>query len=95
MAIKQCLRSALFSFSLLKDGELICIDGFVFVNTGLYVPAREVAAVTAGECSGAESPYWKTLPITIVDVAVNSCNARIIKRQAERTLPCSFRDCLA
>jgi hypothetical protein len=83
------------AFNLLKHGELIGVDWLVLVNAGLGVPTCEVATVAAGEGTGTESSYGDTLPIAVVDVAVDACDARMFERKSERALPGSFGNLLA
>src|ERR1019366_5757097 len=52
------------------DGELVGVNGFVFVYAGLQVPARKVAAVGAGEGAGAKTADRRALPVTVVNQIV-------------------------
>src|SRR5260370_20573870 len=74
----------------LKHGELIGPDGLVFVDAGFNVPAREVTAIGARKCSGAETTDGSALPEAVVDVAGVErglfCSG-ICQRRADRTLP--------
>jgi hypothetical protein len=51
----------------LEHGELVDIDGLVFVNATLQVPAREVSAVGTGEGSGTKATDRGPLPEAVVN----------------------------
>src|SRR5229473_5269605 len=77
----------------LKHGELIGPDGLVFVDAGFHVPAREITAIGARKCSGAETTDGSALPEAVVDVAGVErglfCSG-IGQRRADGTLPRSL-----
>src|SRR5258708_36083607 len=52
-----------------KQGELIGPGGLVFVDAGFHVPGREITAIGARKCSGAETTDGSALPEAVVDVA--------------------------
>src|SRR5450755_3511254 len=54
---------------LLKHGELIRIAHFIFVNTRLHMPAREVSAIRPRKGAGAEPADRCSLPVPIIDIA--------------------------
>src|SRR5712692_9018049 len=77
----------------LKHGELIGPDGLVFVDAGFHVPAREITAIGARKCSGAETTDGSALPEAVVDVAGAERGlfcAGIGQRRADGTLPRSL-----
>src|SRR5580704_7724282 len=52
---------------LLEHGELIHIDGLIFVDTTFQVPAGKVTAVGAGKGPGTEAADGRSLPEAIID----------------------------
>ena len=60
-------RSRGITLRLLEHCKFIHIDGFVFVNAGLDMPAGEVSAIGAGEGACAHTANRRSLPIAIVD----------------------------
>src|SRR5438477_7749939 len=84
-----------FAGNLLKHGELVGRYGNVFVDTALDMPAREIAAIGARECAGAESADWDALPVAVVDVGFVFADTRIFERLPERSAPGNFRDFVA
>lgn len=78
MAIHECLCCAMsVTVRLLKHGELVGIDRRVLVNSGLDMPAGEIAAVTAGKGSGPKAADWNALPVTVIDVSRLARHSRI------------------
>src|SRR5579872_4581857 len=76
---------------LLKHRKLIGIDRRIFVNSCLDMPARKISTVGSRERSGAKPADGGTLPIAVVDVAMDSRYSGIRKWKPERTPPSCFR----
>src|ERR1700751_1271151 len=47
----QYLRNTVSTFGFLIHGKLVCPDGFILMDSGLDVPAREVSAIGPRECA--------------------------------------------
>src|SRR5581483_917673 len=92
MARREHLRNGVGAFGLLINGELVRPDRLVFVNAGLHVPARKVAAIRARKSSRAEATNRSALPVSIIDHAGKRrfSSARIFQRLADSALPGNF-----
>jgi hypothetical protein len=53
----------------LVDGELVGINGFVFMNASLEVPAGKIAAIGAREGAGPKTPDRRALPVAVINQA--------------------------
>ena len=65
------------------------------MNAGFDVPARKVSSVASRKGSRTKSPDGHALPLAVVDIAWDSCDSRLVERQAERTTPSGLRYCIA
>ena len=65
------------------------------MNARFDVPAGKVSSVASLKGSRTKSPYGRALPIAVVDIAWDSCDSRLVERQAERTTPGGLRYCIA
>src|SRR5690242_937662 len=84
-----------FAFGFLEHRKLIGPDGLVFVDSGFHVPAREVAAIRAGECASAEATDRGPLPQAVVYVAGVERGlfcAGVFEGLADGALPGGLRD---
>jgi hypothetical protein len=54
------------------------------------MPAREIAAIAAGERSGPKSADRDTLPITVIDIAWYTRHTRIFEGKPKWPLPRRF-----
>ena len=95
----QRLRDAFAALGLLIHRKLVCPDGLIFVHATLDVPAREISAIGARECSRPEAAHRSALPIAVVDHARcgegRLASAGIIEWLANAALPGRFRDGVA
>jgi hypothetical protein len=88
MAVHQDLGySVRVALGLLEHGKLIGVDGLVFVDCGLDVPAGEVSAIAAGEGACSHAADGDSLPVTIVDVRGVASYAGVVERLTQGTLP--------
>src|SRR5579859_6856368 len=81
------------AFGFLKHRELIRVDGLIFVNAGLNVPAGEVTTECPRKSSSAKSADWRPLPEAVINVAAVQCGllcARAFERLSDGTLPGDF-----
>src|SRR6476620_348895 len=82
------------AFGFLVHGELVGPDGLIFVNASFNVPAREVAAVGAGEGAGAKSADGSALPIAVVDDSIfgelGFAASGIVEGLADAAMPGGF-----
>src|SRR4051812_42309789 len=79
-----------------ENSELIRRNILVLMNTGLDVPAFEVAAVATGKGTSAKPTDRSSLPIPIVDDRqLGLFAARILQRLADRPPPCNCGNIVA
>src|SRR5215470_6116043 len=94
MSGKQNFGNAIrITFGLLEHRKLVRIDGLIFVNARLNVPAGEVSTKSSRKSAGAESTYRSSLPKAVVNVTTIErwlFRARVFERLSDGTFPGNF-----
>ena len=75
-----------------EHAELVRWNTLILVHASLQVPAFELPSIRAGKGTGSKTADWRSLPITVIDHALNFrlLSAGVFERLPDRATPRRF-----